>query len=54
MINKEIKIKLSDEQIKKLGIKKDKAYLMFEKELNKSCNKFIQSDKYKNIINNKG
>jgi len=54
MINKEIKIKLSDKQAKKLGIKKDKKYLMFETELNKLANKFIQSNEYKNIINNKG
>lgn len=54
MINKEIKIKLSDKQAKKLGIKKDKKYLMFETELNKLANKFIKSNEYKNIINNKG
>ena len=53
MINKEIKIKLSNTEAKKLGIKKDKKYLMFETELNKWANKFIQSNEYKNIINNK-
>tara|TARA_Y100001937_G_scaffold7909_1_gene9971 strand:+ start:160 stop:324 length:165 start_codon:yes stop_codon:yes gene_type:complete len=54
MINKEIKIKLSNKQAKKLGIKKDKKYLMFETELNRLANKFVRSDQYKNIINNKG
>ena len=46
MINKEIKIKLSNKQAKKLGIKKDKKYLKFETELNKLANEFIQSDEY--------
>jgi len=52
MTNKEIK--LSNKQVKKLGIKKDKKYLNFETELNRLVNKFKKSNEYKNIINNKG
>tara|TARA_R100001440_G_scaffold6614_1_gene13489 strand:- start:785 stop:1075 length:291 start_codon:yes stop_codon:yes gene_type:complete len=45
-IQKKIEIKLSNNQAKKLGIKKDKKYLKFETELNKLANEFIQSDEY--------
>ena len=45
-IQKKIEIKLSNNEAKKLGIKKDKKYLKFETELNKLANKFIQSDEY--------
>ena len=39
-IPKKIEIKLSNNQAKKLGIKKDKKYLKFETELNKLVNEF--------------
>ena len=45
-IQKKIEIKLSNNQAKKLGIKKDKKYLKFETELNKLANEFKQSDEY--------
>tara|TARA_R100000654_G_scaffold14616_1_gene31530 strand:+ start:142 stop:432 length:291 start_codon:yes stop_codon:yes gene_type:complete len=45
-IQKKIEIKLSNNEAKKLGIKKDKKYLKFETELNKLANEFIQSDEY--------
>ena len=45
-IQKKIEIKLSNNQAKKLGIKKDKKYLKFETELNKLANQFKQSDEY--------
>ena len=45
-IQKKIEIKLSNNQAKKLGIKKDKKYFKFETELNRLANEFIQSDEY--------
>ena len=45
-IEKKIEIKLSNNQAKKLGIKKDKKYFKFETELNRLANEFIQSDEY--------
>ena len=45
-IQKKINIKLSDNEAKELGIKKDKKYLKFETELNKLANEFKQSDEY--------
>ena len=45
-IQKKIEIKLSNNQAKKLGIKKDKKYLKFENEMNRLVNEFVQSDEY--------